>query len=370
VKSEEIEKTIEQAISSGAFPGIALVAAKGPNILYQYYSGWAQLYPVAEKLTWDTIFDLSSLTKPIATTTAIMLLLQKKLLSLTDRVQDYLPRFRGKGKERVTLSHLLTHNSGLPSWKPYYKAIIQNHSINFARGKSFIVNQVLEEELIYEPGQKILYSDLGFILLGVIIEHITQESLDTFCQRNIFYPLGLSNTFFINLKNKYRDNRVAPTRFAATEHCPWRGRVLRGEVQDENAFAMGGVAGHAGLFSNAQDIYQFAQTMLSCYRGKNDFISQNIVQTFFLPQVDGSGATRALGWDIPSVQNSSAGKYFSSHSIGHLGFTGTSLWIDLEREIILVLLTNRVHPDRANENIKHYRPLIHNLIMEGIDGSE
>lgn len=352
---KKLEEAVKQGIESGAFPGLALVVAKGTNILYHYHSGFAQLLPEPREITPDTLFDLASLTKPVATTTAIMLLVQAGKLSLSDKARDYLAGFDGNGKEKITLRHLLNHSSGLPAWKPYYKEIAPS-----SEGKSFITNKVLQEELIYLPGQKAIYSDPGFILLGMIIEKIAQQGLDTFCRQNIFQPLGLSRMFFINLHQKL----PALAQVAATEACPWRGRVIAGEVHDENAYVMGGVAGHAGLFSTAQDLCLFAQAMLSCYQGRDNLINPEIARIFFQRQTDIPGSTWALGWDTPSLQGSSAGRYFTPRSIGHLGFTGTSLWIDLEQEIIVVLLTNRIHPHRANEQIKIYRPLLHNLIMK------
>jgi len=354
-----VEEAIKEGIVAGAFPGLALVVAREAETLYHYHTGFAQLLPEPKEITPDTIFDLASLTKPVATATAIMLLVQAGKLSLSDKVQYYLAGFDGNGKEEVTIRHLLAHSSGLPAWKPYYKEIDPS-----LEGKSFISNKVLQEELVYAPGQKAIYSDLGFILLGMIIEKVAQQSLDSFCRQNIFQPLGLYQTFFINLQNKDNQKFLSLTNVAATEACPWRDRIVVGEVHDENAYVMGGVAGHAGLFSTAQDLCRFAQTMLNCYQGKGNLISQEIAEIFFQRQADIPCSTWALGWDTPSPHGSSTGRYFTPRSIGHLGFTGTSIWIDLEQEIIVVLLTNRIHPQRSKEQIKIYRPLLHNLIME------
>jgi serine-type D-Ala-D-Ala carboxypeptidase len=361
---KKVEEFIKQGIVSGVFPGLALVVARGTEVLYHDHAGFAQLCPEPKEMNPNTLFDLASITKPVATTTAIMLLVQRGRLSLSDKVQDYLSQFDGHGKNEVTIRHLLSHSSGLSAWKPYYKEIPSSSITHFEVGKSFISNKVLQEGLVYGPGQKAVYSDLGYILLGMIIEKVTQQTLDSFCYQNIFGPMGLSQTFFINLEKKGKQKSFSLANIAATEECPWRCRIIVGEVHDENTYAMGGVAGHSGLFSSAQDLCKFAQVMISCYQGRNDLIGQSIVQEFFHRQMGLSGSTWALGWDTPSLQKSSAGRYFTSQSVGHLGFTGTSLWIDLEQEIIVVLLTNRVHPRRSNEQIKIYRPMLHDLIME------
>jgi len=358
-----LERLIEQGIAKGAFPGAVLIVAKGERILYQYCSGYAQIQPSAEKMVYEALFDLSSLTKPIATTTAIMLLVQEGQIHLSDKVKKYLPEFKGGEKEQIEIRDLLAHNSGLPAWRPYYRELPLRADSDFSSAKSFIIRRVLEEELIYSPGHLTLYSDLGFILLGEIIERVTRQDLDEFSKQMIFEPLGLQDTLFIDLRKGGRDRQLTELyRVVATEYCPWRGRVLKGEVHDENAYAMGGVAGHAGLFSTAQDICRFAQAMLNCYKGGPGLVHQDVLKTFFF-----SDTERPLGWDRPSSVKSAAGKHLSPVSVGHLGFVGTSLWIDLERELIIVFFTNRVHPSRNNEGIKYYRPLIHDLIMEELD---
>jgi CubicO group peptidase (beta-lactamase class C family) len=261
----------------------------------------------------------------------------------------------------------------LPAWRPYYKEIArQEHEgkVNFLGSRSareFVYNQIQREKLEAAPGQKAIYSDLGFILLGEIIEEVCGTGLDQYCQENIFRPLGLSRTFFVNLEIMRRHN-LEPVRevFAPTESCPWRKKVLCGEVHDDNAYAMGGVAGHAGLFASIRDVDRLVTTLVECYRGKNTFLPVGLVCEFWTREGTVPGSTWALGWDTPSEAGASCGTHFSPHSIGHLGFTGTSVWIDLEKSVHVILLSNRVHPRRANNKIHAFRPLIHDLVMEAV----
>jgi CubicO group peptidase (beta-lactamase class C family) len=212
-----------------------------------------------------------------------------------------------------------------------------------------------------------VYSDLGFILLGAVIEEVSGMTLDRFCHERIFRPLGLRATAFIDL-SLLRARRLEPVTemIAPTERCPWRKKVLCGEVHDDNAYAMGGVAGHAGLFSSAKDLDTILCRLKECYRNTAPFIPQRIVQEFWTRDQAVSDSTWCLGWDTPSPTNSSSGAYFSPHSVGHLGFTGTSAWLDLEHDRHVILLSNRVHPSRDNEQIRAFRPHIHDLIVKAL----
>lgn len=216
------------------------------------------------------------------------------------------------------------------------------------------------------PGRKALYSDLGFILLGEAVERLSGKSFDRFCRNEIFEPMGLSFTFFVDL-NSPESRPGAGLTMAATEDCPWRGKILCGEVHDDNACAMGGVAGHAGMFSSASDVHCFIRFLGRCLDGAEpEFLPAPVVREFLEAERTLPGQTHVLGWDTPSPEGSSSGRHFSPRTVGHLGFTGTSIWWDLERDIHVVFLTNRVHPSRNNPAIRKFRPLVHDAVMEGL----
>lgn len=361
-KYSKITDIMERARKSSIFPGAYLLFAKRGNIKYKKVFGHGSLVPEISELREDTIFDIASLTKVIATTTALMILVRDRYLEIDDRASKFIPSLVRYGKSDITLRHLLCHASGLPAWKPYYKVvcnadrIVPNHTT-----KNLIYEMVHKEKLVYPLGEDSQYSDLGFILLEEIIEKASGKSLENFCNDRIFNPLGMKNTFYIKLADK---RNIEKERFAATEKCLWRKRVLRGEVHDANAYAMGGVAGHAGLFATGEDIYFFAKEMLEIFKGKEGMIPKETLEKFVKRQESVKHSSRALGWDTPSRIFSTSGRYFSNESIGHTGFTGVSLWIDLKREIVVILLSNRVHPTRENPTFNQFRPYIHDVIME------
>ena len=245
---------------------------------------------------------------------------------------------------------LLLHDSGLPDHRDFYKE---------AKGRDAVLAKVLAEPLVHEPGTQVEYSDLGFILLGAVVERLTGESLDLFARQEIFDSLGMDRSMF-NPPRRMRED-IAPTEKDTT----YRKRLIWGEVHDENAWAMGGIAGHAGLFSTAQDVAAFAQMILNGgVYGYERLLARSTVQMFTARHTIGK-SVRTLGWDVPE-EPSSSGRYFSAASFGHTGFTGTSLWIDPERKLFVVLLTNRVNPTRANEKIRQVRPALHDAIFEGL----
>jgi CubicO group peptidase (beta-lactamase class C family) len=322
----------------------------------------------------STIFDLASLTKPLATTLGIMLLVNENKVQLDDQVSQYVPTSVGSANTQTKIRHLLNHTSGLPAWKPYYEDLIhcatsgRSGFIGSRAAKNYILEQVHREAPSSEPGTQAVYSDLGFMVLGEIIETISGSHLDAFFHERISQPLKLRSTAFLDL-TQFATSRIQPKEdeLAPTELCPWRKKVLCGEVHDDNAFAMGGVAGHAGLFSSARDIHTLVGQLDRCLRGCDSFLPQRLVQEFFTKDDSVAHFTHALGWDTPAPKNSSSGMHFSRRSVGHLGFTGTSLWWDLEKNCHVILLTNRVHPNRNNEKIKQFRPKIHDLIMQAIN---
>jgi beta-glucosidase-like glycosyl hydrolase/CubicO group peptidase (beta-lactamase class C family) len=348
---------LDRAMADRAFPGGVLAVGLGNKVAVHPF-GMLACGAKTSRVDAGTIYDVASLTKPIATATAAMMLFEQERIELDAPVTRYLPEFAAASggdpdatwRARITARMLLLHDSGMPAHREFFKS---------AKSKKAVLSGVLAEPLIREPGTQIEYSDLGFILLGEIIERLTGESLDAFARKNIFVPLGMASSMF-NPPRSLR-SRIAPTQ----TDVAYRKRLLQGEVDDENAWAMGGVAGHAGLFSTAGDIAIFAQMMLNggIYAHRRLLRRATIEQ--FTTRVTIGDSARALGWDVPTG-SSSSGAHFSRGSYGHLGFTGTSLWVDPQRGAFVVLLTNRVHPTRANEKIKQVRPALHDAVMEGL----
>ena len=300
-----------------------------------------------------TIYDLASLTKVIGLTTACLLLVDEGKLDLEAPVRAYLPEFQGPGKDRVTIRHLLTHSSGLPAWRPLFKD---------AATRVAALALVDTTPLSLTPGDSFIYSDLGAITLAQVVERIAGEPLDTFLARRVFEPLDMTSTRYLPPQGWRL--RIAPTE----RDTVFRRRMMHGEVHDENAGRLGGVSGHAGLFSNAPDLALFATWLLAARSGLArpglTPHSETVVR-FTTRQNLPPGSSRALGWDTPS-QPSSAGTRLSEHAFGHTGFTGTSIWIDPEQDLFVILLTNRVHPTRANTRIMRVRPRVADLVVEAL----
>ncbi|HXQ23276.1 MAG TPA: serine hydrolase domain-containing protein [Candidatus Acidoferrales bacterium] len=371
---EEVEREMDAAVERRVFPGAVLLVREGTRVFYHRAFGHRSIEPEVTPMTEDTIFDVASLTKPFATSIAMMLLVKEGKVALDDRVTRFFHNFGVHGKTHITFRHLLSHCSGLPAYRPYYKDILQieRHGgrINFLGSpgaKAFVYQQIHRERLEQEPGRKALYSDLDFMLIGAAIEEVGGMSLDRFCHERIFRPLGVRSTGFIDL-SQLRARRLEPVTemIAPTQRCPWRKKILCGEVDDDNAYAMGGVAGHAGLFASAKDLDALLGRLNDCYHNLNPMIPQRIVQEFWTRNAAVPDSTWCLGWDTPSPQGSSAGSHFSPHSVGHLGFTGTSVWLDLEHNRHVLLLSNRVHPNRDNDTIRAFRPFIHDLIVKAV----
>lgn len=346
----KVDSLINGLVISGCFPGaVLLVARRGKIVHYRAY-GLSALLPEREIMRKDTIFDLASLTKVVATAPLIMSLVEDGLLRLDEPVSYYFPSFSGGKKDKVTIWHLLTHTSGLPA---------HVHLYSLLGSRDEVAGYITSLDLAYEPGSRVVYSDLGFILLGFIAEKATGEGLDVAARERIFKPLGMSETMF-KPAGDFKE------RCAATEYCCLRRRYLKGEVHDENAWFMGGVAGHAGLFSTAVDLAVFGQMMLNGGRyGGRRILSSAAVKAMVRNHTGGLGEPRGLGWAI-NERPCSCGDLMSPRAYGHTGFTGTSLWIDPENEVVVVFLTNRVHPTRQNTCISRARPLVHNVIMSAI----
>ena len=369
-----VGQEVEEAIRAGAFPGAVVLVARDGEIVWHEAFGVRTKDPEPAPMHPDTVFDLASLTKPLATAFAFMLLVKERKVELDDRVTRFFPNFAVHGKVKVTFRSLLAHYSGLAAWRPFYKEIAKverRGKLNFvaSRGaKEWVYEQIHRERPEYETGTRSNYSDLGFMLLGELIELLTRLPLDRFCHERIFRPLGLRSTAFIDVSLLRRGKlHAVADAIAPTERCPWRRRVLCGEVHDDNAYAMGGVAGHAGLFANARDVDALAARLRACYRGEDDFVAPGTMREFWRRDGTVAESTWALGWDTPSPADSSAGTRLGPHAVGHLGFTGTSIWIDLDRDLQVTLLTNRVHPRRDNDRIREVRPRVHDAVMEGLE---
>jgi serine-type D-Ala-D-Ala carboxypeptidase len=348
---------LEQAVRDQVFPGcvFAVLAAGDARPLGENAQTVGQFTyePDASSVQPGTLFDLASLTKVMATTAAVMQLCDRRQLALEAPLLDWLPEFAAADpfdarRARVTVRMLLDHSSGLPGYARLFES---------ANDRLAMIQAALRQPLTADPGTSAEYSDIGFIILGHLVETITGERLDSWCQREIFAPLGMSTTRFcpeLALRAS-----IPPTE----NDRSFRHRIIQGEVHDENASVMDGVAGHAGLFSDALDPLRMAACILAdgmTPSGSQLFFAQTVAR-FAQPAQQPSGTSRALGWDTPSVPSSS-GNLFSRRSIGHLGFTGTSLWIDLDEGIAITLLTNRTWPDRSNQSIRELRPRFHDAI--------
>lgn len=368
-----ITKAMQSAVEERIFPGAVLLVRFREQLAYQGAFGSAALIPRSEPTTLETMYDLASLTKPLATTTAVLCLIQDGKLRLEDSLHTYLPELQGKAVGSATVFHLLHHSSGLPGWRPLYEeiAVQERQHPGFlgseAAGK-FAVEYIGKEPLVYPCGTASLYSDLGFILLGLMIERVTNLSLARFCRERIYQPLGIQRLMFvpaINGQGGEDGQQMTIDSIAPTEEDPWRGRILRGEVHDENAYALGGIAGHAGLFGTGSAVMAVADAWLSGYHGRSYFFHRELVRRFLTRHSQTQGASWGLGWDTRSSPSSS-GQYLSAQSFGHLGFTGTSLWIDPCVDLEVALLSNRVHPSRQDTRIQQFRPLIHDAVYETI----
>ncbi len=371
-----IQTALNRAVTGGVFPGAVLAVRCGDRPVSRFHAGHLSDDPPGPDVSTSTIYDLASLTKPLATVTSIALLIQQGDLRLEDTVAQYLPECAETSIGSPTLRDLLTHSSGLPGWRPYYERINPEGKIPSSQeardhAKQSMLSLIRSEAPVYKRGTRSLYSDLGFMLLGMIVERCSRQDLDHFFYDYITVPLdGLRIEYvvrerlneFLESANRH-DGGVAPT-----EVDPWRGRLLCGEVHDQNAAALGGEAGHAGLFGTADAVLAITGEWLKAYHGRKAILDQGIAREFIRRQKPEGSSSWALGWDTPSTP-SSAGRYFGARSFGHLGYTGTSVWIDPVRELEVVLLSNRVHPSSKNEAIRGFRPAIHDLVYQEFIGS-
>lgn len=346
----DVDATVEKFIERKAFPGAVVAVGRDGALVHLKAYGKRTYDPGASPMTLDTIFDLASLTKVIVTTSMAMMMVDEGRLDLDRPVRDFFPKFTGGGKDKVTVRHLLIHSSGIDWWAPLYK---EAHTL------PEYLNRIIPMDLKYETGTKSVYTDLGVLMLGDILERVSGTDLNTFARTRLFEPMKMRDT-------GYKPPESLKARIAPTEiDKEWRKRLVWGEVHDENAAGLGGVAPHAGLFGAAEDLARFATMLLNGGVFENHRYISPATLAAFTTRANVPDSSRALGWDTPS-ENSSAGTLMSRRSFGHTGFTGTSMWMDPETKTFVVILTNRVHPTRDNNQIREARPAIADAVMRGL----
>ncbi len=373
----KVTELLEKGCQDGAFPGAVLLVSQHGQVLYNYSVGRKWLKSpegISNEMTRDTVFDLSNLTSVVVTTTLMMRFLEEGRFSLSDKVSRYVQAFGVNGKSAITIEHLLSHASALPAWHPYFEELARANSadrigILTSRGaREYILHSINRSVIKGEPGQRQALSDLNMFLLGFLIENLSGMSLDKIATKYIFQPLGMRNSSYIDLgMMKRRGILPLLDKIAPTEECQWRRRVMCGEVQDENTWAIGGISGQAGLFSNAWDLHLFASEMIRAYRGESTFLRRETVMRFFTgpSSFDNDGEIH-LGWESPNRENGMSNCGLSSHAVGQCGFTGCSLWMEPAQGVSITLMSNRVHPSRSSKQIRSFRPQLHSAILEAL----
>ncbi len=356
----KLDYVIDKALRENVFTACSLGFFKKENETFKrkFCNYGRTAFGCDENIVSDkTVYDLASLTKPLVVSFLLLLLLEKGLIKLEDKIDKFFKKNLSIDKRNINIGHLLTHTSGLPAYRPYFKMVI---NLPFEERKNFIIDKIISEKLCFEPGNGCLYSDLGFILVGHIIELISGEKLDYFFNKNILEILKLKNEIFFN-KNK----QIEKKSFVETGICSWSNIKLRGLVNDENCRALGGVAGHAGLFGSVCGLLTYLEIITTELAGLTNIfkLTRKTINTFLTSKKESNWIN---GFDTPSQFSSSSGKHFSDFSLGHLGFTGTSFWIDIKMGIGIVFLTNRVLCGENLDSIRKLRPLVHDIIMESI----
>lgn len=346
---QQLDQILQEAVDTQATSGVEALVLRGDETLYHKANGFLKRTPLPVILPPDTFFDLASLTKMVCTTTSVMILVDRGLVRLDGPVWSYIPEFGCKGKEQITVRHLLTHTGGLLPFIQLYR----DHW-----GKKAFYKALAEMEPAHPPMTERVYSDLGFMTLGWMVERVSGRPLDQFAKEEIFSPLGMHNTQF-NPPTSLR------RKCAATEDCPFRKRVMQGQVHDENAYQMGGVSGHAGLFSTANDLALFARMMLheGNFEGRQ-ILSPQTFHEMLRPQPMPPGVRQALGWWFKRPPEEATVFLPSENSYGHTGFTGTSIWIDPVYKTAVVLLSNAVHPKRETGHASAFRKPFHSVVSQ------
>lgn len=354
----DAQRLLDDAVTGGVFPGGTILVADQGQVVWEHVFG--RLVPGESAVTPKTYYDVASLTKVAATTASLMQLVAEDAINIDDAVVTHVPELACEGMHEVRVRHLLSHSSGLPAWHPFYEELLKAPPSVNRRKK--MLQLVAQHPLQVRPGTRSVYSDLGFILLGFFLERVTGERLDSLAGRLVFEPLGMQRTRFVDLAaGGARPDPVAPT-----EICPYRG-LVRGEVHDDNCHAAGGILGHAGLFSTAQDLGLLCRALVTAWQGSAGPFSADVVRMFFAAS-GVPGSTWRLGWDgpAPAPGLSQAGERWSKSGVGHMGFTGCSVWVDPSRARWVVLLSNRVHPSRDDDRIKKVRPRVHDAISNAL----
>ena len=369
-KLQRVDRALDKAIDAAEIPGAVVLARmrrEGEVLEHCSVRGLAVSRPERIPMARETVFDLASLTKVFATTTAFLQLVERGAVALDDPVAKVLPSFAERDKEAVTFRHLLTHSSGLKPLRDFHEPLAERERKSGERmlgtpaAKAWVIDSICRSALVHAPGEAAVYGDLDFIVLGAAVEQLVGKPLDEHCAESITAPLGLASMRFLPLATPLGD--AERRGIAATENCPIREKIMWGEVHDPNAWSMGGVAGHAGLFANADDVLKLGQTLIDVWHGRSEALPRARLVEFAQRQNLPPGSDWALGWDTPAAQGSSAGQHFARSSIGHLGFTGTSLWVDLEAECAVAMLTNRIHLVAKRSKFA-LRAEIHDLIRE------
>jgi CubicO group peptidase (beta-lactamase class C family) len=368
LRFEPVRRLGHDAVARHVAPGFVVLVASGGRVQFHEAFGHRQLVPRRLPAFPDTMYDVASLTKAIVTSVLVMKEVERGALALDEPVRRRLPEFEGEDRAEVTIRQLLSHSSGLPAYRPFWRQVANAGSERWA-----ISLAAAREPLEYRPGTLSIYSDLGFILLGWLLERSSGLRLDALAERDILRPLGVASASFVNLADPDARARLLGDRsVAATQQSADRGHLVLGEVDDANACAMGGISGHAGLFADAAAVSAVAGALVASWKGApaapgaSPLVARDVVREFWSP-AGVPGSTWRLGWDGPAARDSQAGARLSRAAVGHLGFTGCSLWIDPERETWIVLLSNRVHPAVPDhERFRVFRPSLHDAVLEAL----
>lgn len=359
----QVDDILQSGLSSGVYTAAVLLAGRDGEVAYEKAVGRLTVEPDSPATTPEAVFDLASITKTLATTLALLTLTQQGRISLDANLGELLSvPWLPADKACLPLISLLTHQSGLPAWRPFYETVL---TLPPDQRPGALERLAAAVPLEHTPGPLTIYSDLGFMLLKAVVETVSGENLDSFCRRHLYEPLGLKHLGF----KPRQQSDGQQNNYPATEVGLIPNRTIAGEVHDENAWSAGGIAGHAGLFGPGPEVFQLAAHLYRACIGKSahGFFDPEMVRTFMTPPPQ---ADRALGFDVPGVREASCGRLFSPRSVGHLGFTGVSYWIDLHLGQIVVLLTNRVHLGRDNDTIQPFRPRIYEAASRALGFSQ
>jgi len=372
-----LENLLTSSVRDGAFPAVEVLVGRQGEVLFHQARGhrWAKGYEEHEdtQAQINTVFDIGELTNVLVTTAVIAKLIEAGKLSFGDRVTRYVQGFGVNGKAQVTIGHLLSHTSGLAPSQAFYEELTRANTstrmgILASRGsKDYMINSITRSHLKYETGSKQVYSELGFILLGHIIETLTGLTLETAARRLIFQPIGLKSTSYVDLALiKQRKLQALTEVIAPTEDCPWRRKVICGEVHDENAWSLGGVAGHSGIFSTAIDLHKFATEMFAAQQGRSEHMDQGISEQLWQGPSDISDKSHLYGWGVPCKDNNLLQSRLSSFAVGMNSRTGCAMWLEPKQEVDIIILSNSIHLGRGNKKLKSLLPELCDAVLESI----